>query len=104
MAESGRVMPKNKAFYLAVMSAAMVLAINTCYATITLKATWYSVESLHRDGQWNITHGRCADGSIFKDEVFTCATRLFPLGTRVLIISRQDPRRSVIVCVTDRIG
>ena len=70
---------------------------------ITLTASWYSISSLHKDGQWSKTKGRCADGSIFKDDNFTCATRLFPLGS-VIRITNSLNNKSVTVIVTDRIG
>jgi len=68
-----------------------------------LKASWYSVESLKRDGQWKITEGRCADGSLFKDSNFTCATWLFPLHSRVRIICLKNGN-TVDVIVSDRIN
>jgi len=68
-----------------------------------LIASWYSVESLHKDGQWSITKGVCADGSQFKDEAFTCAMWGYSLGTYVKITSIAT-KKWVVCRVNDRIG
>jgi rare lipoprotein A (peptidoglycan hydrolase) len=68
-----------------------------------LKASWYSLASLKRDGQWKITKGVCADGSKFNDNDFTCACRLYPLGS-YLLITNVTNGKTVRVKVTDRIG
>ena len=70
---------------------------------ITLTASWYSISSLHRDGQWKITHGRCADGSLFKDENYTCAVYGYKFGT-ILKVTNIKTGASVQVVVTDRIS
>jgi len=67
-----------------------------------LKASWYSVASLKRDGQWKITQGRMANGKIFRDDGATAACNLFPLGTTLRITGTNG--RSVTVKVTDRIN
>ncbi len=66
-----------------------------------LTASYYSIESLKKEGTYKYSKGRCADGSQFKDEAFTCATRLYPLGSFVKISYKG---RFVICKVTDRIG
>lgn len=68
-----------------------------------MKASWYSVESLKREGTWKHSKGRMANGHIFSDSGYTCATRFFPLGS-ILRVQTRDLSRSVIVRVTDRIG
>lgn len=73
------------------------------YAEKELMASWYSVLSLHRDGQWKITNGKMSNGKVFKDEEKTCATRLFKLGCYLRVTNTRN-RKSVIVKVTDRIG
>lgn len=77
-----------------------------CYAQ-ELTASWYSIESLHKDGQWNITKGVMSDGTKFSDSNLTCATGLYALGTmlRITPIQRQAGKSAeVIVKVCDRIG
>ena len=65
----------------------------------TLQASWYSVASLHKDGQWKLTKGRCADGSLFKDNNLSCATRDYPLHSVLLITNLR-----IQVIVTDKIN
>lgn len=66
-----------------------------------LTASWYSVESLKQEGTWIYSHGRMANGHIFSDNNYTCATRLYTLGTYLLV---SQGNKSVRVLVTDRIG
>ncbi|MDD5611306.1 MAG: septal ring lytic transglycosylase RlpA family protein [Candidatus Omnitrophica bacterium] len=68
-----------------------------------LVASWYSVESLKRDGQWEITKGVMANGKKFDENAYTCATRLYPLRSRLRITNITTGHRC-IVKVTDRIG
>ncbi len=70
---------------------------------ITLKASWYSVESLKKEGTYKYSKGVMANGKLFRDNDFTCANRLYPLGS-VLRITNLENGRSVIVRTTDRIG
>ena len=72
-------------------------------AEITLKASWYSVESLKREGTWKYSKGVMANGKAFKDEAFTCASRDFPLGTTLRITNARNSK-SVCVKCTDRIN
>jgi len=67
------------------------------------KASWYSVSSLRKDGQWKITKGVMANGHRFSDEGLTCATRLYPLGSTLRVVNRENSK-AVVVRVTDRIG
>ena len=71
--------------------------------TIPLKASWYSTASLIREGTYKHSYGRMANGHIFSNSGFTCATRLFPLGT-TLRVQVRNSTRCVNVTVTDRIG
>ena len=70
---------------------------------IYLTASWYSVESLHKDGQWKITKGVMANGNRFSDINYTCATWLYPLGT-ILRVDNRSNGKSILVVVTDRIN
>lgn len=71
-----------------------------------LTASWYSVESLKKEGTWKHSKGVMANGTYFNEDNFTCATRIFPLGTMLKIINpaKRGGHNSVIVKVTDRIG
>ena len=68
-----------------------------------LTASWYSIASLKRDGQWKITKGVMANGKKFQDEKFTCATRDYELGTYLKIIDNKTGK-SIYVKVTDRMS
>lgn len=68
-----------------------------------LKASWYSVESLKKEGTYKYSKGVMANGHIFNDSLYICATRLFPLGSMVRVTNRIS-KSFVIVKVTDRIG
>ena len=73
-----------------------------CHAQ-ELTASWYSIESLKKEGTWAYSHGRMANGKMFKDENLTCATRLWPISTTLRITSLET-NESIIVKVTDRIS
>ena len=68
-----------------------------------LIASWYSIQSLKSEGTWNRTHGRMANGKLFQDSGLTAATRLFPLGS-VLLVRNIANGKTVKVTVSDRIG
>jgi len=71
--------------------------------SITLIASWYSIESLKKEGTYKYSKGVMANGEEFDDNNLTCATRLFPLGVYLRITSLET-NRQVIVKVTDRIS
>lgn len=81
----------------------MVALFAGCACAQELTASWYSVESLKKEGTWAYSHGRMANGHIFKDEGLTCATRLFKIGTTLQVVSIRTGKR-IRVQVTDRIG
>lgn len=85
----------------------MLLFLTLCRAAVTapleLTASWYSLDSLKKEGTFSRTKGIMANGKKFDENKKTCATRLFPLGTRLKITSLKT-KKSVIVTVTDRIG
>lgn len=65
--------------------------------------SYYSVESLKREGTWKTSKGRMANNEYFKDDLMCCATRLYALGD-VLRITDPSTHKSVVAVVTDRIG
>lgn len=84
---------------------------------VELTASWYSEESLKKEGTWKTSKGVMANGKRFDESAFTCATRLFPLGSYVRVVVCESKgkgamaaapkgRRNgeVVVKVTDRIG
>jgi hypothetical protein len=71
--------------------------------TIPLKASWYSVESLKKEGTWKYSKGVMANGKQFNENDLTCACRISPLGSYLRITNTKNGRM-VIVKVTDRIG
>ena len=72
------------------------------YSGKELIASWYDLDSLKRDGQWKLTKGRCADGSLFDKNAFTCASWDFPLKARLRITTIKSPKKSIVVENTDR--
>jgi rare lipoprotein A (peptidoglycan hydrolase) len=68
-----------------------------------LTASWYSIQSLKREGTYAYSKGQMANGEYFRDDNYTCATRDFPLGTNLRVTNR-DSGKSVYVKVTDRIN
>lgn len=81
----------------------LLFCFSGCAVANEIQASWYSVDSLKKEGTWAYSHGRMANGRIFDENALTCATRLYPLGTK-LIITNLNNNKSVIVTVTDRIG
>lgn len=74
-----------------------------CAHADILQASYYSETSLKHDGQWDKSHGIMANGKLFDENALTCATRLYPLGSHLLITNIAN-NKSVLVVVTDRIG
>lgn len=68
-----------------------------------LKASWYSIASLKKEGTYRYSKAIMANGQLFNDLAPTCATRLYPLNTWLRIININN-NQSVLVKVTDRIG
>lgn len=68
----------------------------------TLQASWYSQQSLVREGTRRQNEPQItASGEVFKNGAMTCACRMFPLGS-ILRISYKG--KSIVVRVNDRIG
>lgn len=92
---------------IAISLVGIILMIGSCTATPAhaseLKASWYSNQSLVKEGTWKRSGGIMANGRRFDENALTCATRLYPLGTH-LLITNLDNGKSVTVKVTDRIG
>jgi rare lipoprotein A (peptidoglycan hydrolase) len=86
---------------LIVLLMVMAIMLMGCGEAKAMDASWYSVSSLHKDGQWKITKGVMANGRQFSDSGFTAASRDWPLGTKVKV-TRTDNKASVVVLVADR--
>lgn len=69
----------------------------------TLTASWYSEASLKKEGTWKTSKGIMANGKKFDETKLTCATRKYPLGSK-LHVTNHSTGLSVTVIVTDRIG
>ena len=84
----------------------LLLIIPEVWARVTepiiLTASWYSIDSLKKEGQWKITKGVMANGKIFDENAFTCASNDYPFKTKLKITNIKNPKKSVIVEVTDR--
>lgn len=68
-----------------------------------MTSSWYSIDSLKKEGTWKHSKGVMANGKKFKDEEKTCATRLWKIGT-TLCVTNIKTKKSVIVKVTDKIS
>lgn len=66
-----------------------------------LEASYYSVESLKKEGTWRYSHGQMANGRQFKDGGSTCASLDYRLGTRLAVRNLLNGK-TVMVTVTDR--
>ena len=81
----------------------LILMLCSLVRAEELKASWYSVESLKKEGTWKNGETKMANGKWYDENALTCATRLYPLGT-FLCITNLENGKSVIIRVTDRIG
>ena len=73
-----------------------------CFAeSVILKASWYSIESLKKEGTYKHSKGVMANGETFSDNAFTCACNTYRLGT-LLLVTAIKSGRSVVVRTTDR--
>ena len=68
-----------------------------------ITASWYSKQSLKNEGTWKYSKGIMANGELYNENKYTCANRIYPLGT-MLKITNISNGKSVIVKTTDRIG
>jgi rare lipoprotein A len=82
-----------------------ILCLLLCLPALAepLKASWYSIESLKKEGTYKKSKGVMADGNLFSDTAFTCACNLYPLHT-LLRVTCLANNKSVVVRVTDRIS
>lgn len=89
---------------LVILLSYQILNTKNCIAdSRRLLASYYSENSLRREGTWKTSKGVMANGKQFDEKKFTCATRLYPLGS-TLRISNKRTGRSVVCKVSDRIG
>ena len=73
-----------------------------CHAeTVTMTASWYSVQSLKDEGTYKYSKGVMANGQMFSDTKLTCATRRWPLGS-ILLVRNLRTGKAVRVIVTDK--
>ncbi len=89
---------------LIILAGLVLLFCGFAYAEpIHLKASWYSRASLKKEGTWKHGEQKMANGQRFDENALTCAARLYPLGTHLLVTNQKNGRK-VRVVVTDRIG
>lgn len=69
---------------------------------IKLTASWYSTESLKKEGTYKYSKGVMANGKLFDENALTCASCDFSLKTKLRITTVKAPKKSIIVEVTDR--
>ncbi len=88
---------------LLVITIFLIRGCNSPALASELQASYYSETSLKKEGTWRKSVGIMANGRKFNENALSCATRLYPLGTH-LIITNLSSGKSVNVVVTDRIG
>ena len=67
-----------------------------------LTASWYDRASLIREGTWKNSKGRMSNGKLFNENSFTAASCDFPLKTKLRITNIKDPKKNVVVEITDK--
>lgn len=87
--------------FMSILIVGFVVSIGHCEET--LKASYYSYDSLRAEGTWKRGEQMMANGKRFDENAMTCAARLYPLGT-MLKVKNLNNGKVVIVKVTDRIG
>ena len=88
------------------LSLMMVLLMTTTLLAneiIVIDCSWYSVDSLKKEGSWSKWKGVMANGDKFDEDALTCACRCFPLGSYLRVRNRSNGK-CVVVRVTDKIG
>lgn len=66
-----------------------------------LTASYYSTESLIKEGTYAYSHGQMANGQYFRDSAATSACNSYALGSRLLVTNLRNGK-SVVVVNTDR--
>jgi rare lipoprotein A len=79
---------------------AFILIVGECFGE-ELTASYYSIESLKKEGTYAYSHGQMANGRYFSDDKLTAAAWAYPLGTIVRVTNKLNGK-SVVVEVTDR--
>jgi len=80
-----------------------VFAVVSHAEEVCLKASWYSIASLKKEGTYKYSKGVMANGRRFDDGRLTAASRDFPLGSVLRVVNPKN-NRVVVVEVSDRIG
>jgi rare lipoprotein A len=92
-----------------IVGVAILCLFSSCSMTparaesINLTASWYSIDSLKKEGTYKYSKGVMANGQKFRNEGFTCASRDYELKT-ILKITNLDNGKSVSVRVSDKIN
>ena len=79
----------------------ILLFCGSTYAQ-NLTASWYSIDSLKKEGTFKTSKGVMANGKLFDENKFTCASWDYPLGAKLQITSLGYPKKTVTVENTDR--
>jgi rare lipoprotein A len=95
--------PGTGAFLIGITLAILFIPCLARSEEITLKASWYSIESLKKEGTYKCSKGVMANGEKFNNNNFTCANRLYPLGA-ILRVTCIESGKSIVVKTTDRIS
>ena len=78
--------------------------IASSYHARGFQASWYSHASLIKEGTRKASEPQImANGKSFNENAMTCASRDYPLGTK-LRVTNKATKQSIVVVVTDRIS
>jgi len=66
-----------------------------------MEASYYSTESLKKEGTYAYSNGIMANGCRYRDDALTCASWDYSLGTLVTVTNLEN-KKKVTVRVTDR--
>lgn len=78
--------------------------IASSYHARGFQASWYSHASLIKEGTRKASEPQImANGKSFNENAMTCASRDYPLGTK-LRVTNKATKQSIVVVVTDCVG
>ncbi len=96
--------PRSIIYILLAIGILIMLLVKVCRAEeINLTASWYSIDSLKKEGTYKHTKGVMANGDKFIDTNYTGASRDFPLGA-IIKVTNTYTGKNVTIKITDKIS
>jgi rare lipoprotein A len=81
------------------LALAILFITSVCHAQV-LTASYYSTDSLKKEGTYAYSGGKMANGKLFRDAAATCACNSYKLGA-VLRVTNLSNGRSVVIINSD---